>query len=168
MYKTKNNLKEFGMVKKILMAVGVLTIVGVIAAVGISYYLGNKIGDEIEKRVPEFRQYVTMTTEEQNAYISKNIDEIYEDFFSLISNNSVEKSEMKSVLTEMDKKPELMQAKINWGRSMVAGFILNIEDLRKDLTPEDLKKFQAEKAEYEVRLLEYRKQINIYKIQHQK
>ncbi len=156
------------MVKKILMAVGVLTIVGVIAAVGISYYLGNKIGDEIEKRVPEFRQYVTMTTEEQNAYISKNIDEIYEDFFSLISNNSVEKSEMKSVLTEMDKKPELMQAKINWGRSMVAGFILNIEDLRKDLTPEDLKKFQAEKAEYEVRLLEYRKQINIYKIQHQK
>lgn len=156
------------MIKKILMGIGVLAILGVVAVGGFSYYAYDKVTAVIEKRMPEFRQYVTMTTEEQNAYVSKNIDEIYEEMLDLFGGNSLEKSELKSALNEMDKNPELKQAKINWGRSAVARLIfLNFDDIVKNLSPEVLEKLKADEEAYEVNLLEYRKQMNLYKLNQQ-
>lgn len=152
------------MIKKILMVIGVLAILGVIVLVGGTYYVGNKMMSEIEKLEPEFRQYVTMTTEEQNAYVSKNIDEIsisMGEFFGISGEVS---AEVKEIFNEMNNDPEILQAKINWGRSAVAMFIVDNPNITKDLSAEDLQKFQTEKDEYEVRHLEYKKLVNAYKL----
>lgn len=152
------------MIKKILMGIGVLAILGVVAVGGFSYYAYDKFTSEFDKRVPEFRQYVTMTTKEQNAYISKNLDEVQVSMLPLLGADSADIQEVKIFLKELDKNPEFMQAKINWGRSLVARLILlNSDEFAKNLSPEILKQLQAENDEYEVRLLEYRKQMNLYK-----
>ena len=152
------------MLKKILMVIGVLAILGVIAVVGGTYYFGNKIASEIEKREPEFRQYVTMTTEEQNAYVLKNVDEIFISTLEFFGESGANSAEVKELLNEMDRDPEILQAKINWGRAMVATFIIDNENIRKDLSAENLQKFQAEKDEFEVRQLEYKKLTEAYKL----
>lgn len=152
------------MIKKILMAIGVLAILGVIVVGGFSYYAYDKFTSEFDKRVPEFRQYVTMTNEEQNNYVVKNLDELQVSMLPLFGADSADIYEVQTLLKEMDKNPEYMQAKINWGRSLVARVILlNSDEFTKNLSPEILKQLQAENDEYEVRLLEYRKQMNLYK-----
>ena len=152
------------MLKKILMVIGVLAILGVIVVVGGTYYFGNKIASEIEKREPEFRQYVTMTTEEQNAYVLKNVDEFFNFAFAFLGSKGEELAEMNKAIKELDKDPEILQAKINFGRSAVAMFIIDNENIRKDLSAENLQKFQAEKDEFEVRHLEYKKLTEAYKL----
>ena len=152
------------MIKKILMVIGALTIIGVIVVVGGTYYVGNKITGEIAKREPEFRQYVTMTTEEQNAYVSKNINELYSTILPLAGVNDEEMAEMQTVMKQLDSDPQILQAKINWGRAAVAMFIVDNPNITKDLSADVLQKLQEEKNQYEVRQLEYKKLINEYKL----
>ena len=75
-----------------------------------------------------------------------------------------ELAEMNKAIKELDKDPEILQAKINFGRSAVAMFIIDNENIRKDLSAENLQKFQAEKDEFEVRHLEYKKLTEAYKL----
>ena len=152
------------MIKKILMVIGALTIIGVIVLVGGTYYVGNKITGELEKREPEFRQYVIMTTEEQNAYVSKNVDAFYNLISSLAGESDEELAEFQTVMKQLDSDPEIFQAKVNWGRSIVATFILANENIRKDLSADVLKKLQEEKNAKDTNYLEYKKLINEYKL----
>ena len=78
--------------------------------------------------------------------------------------SGADSAEIKELLNEMDKDPEILKAKINWGRSAVATFIVGNENITKNLSAEALQKFQAEEAEYEVRHLEYKKLVNAYKL----
>ena len=151
------------MTKKILIVVGILAVIGVIFIVGGLYKAGNQMTAEFEKREPEFRQYITMTVEEQNTYVSKNINEVYSSILKLAGVSDEEMAALLNTLEELDKIPEVKQAKINWGRSAVARFILDIENIRKDLSEDVLKQLQAESDEYEPRLSEYKKQINLNK-----
>ena len=151
------------MTKKILIVVGILAVIGVIFIVGGLYKAGNQMTAEFEKREPEFRQYITMTVEEQNTYVSKNINEVYSSILKLAGVSDEEMAALLNTLEELDKIPEVKQAKINWGRSAVARFILDIENIRKDLSEDVLKQLQAESDEYETRLSEYKKQINLNK-----
>ena len=151
------------MTKKILIIVGILAVVGVIFVIGGLYKAGNQMTAEFEKREPEFRQYITMTVEEQNTYVSKNINEVYSSILKLAGVSDEEMAALLNTLEELDKIPEVKQAKINWGRSAVARFILDIENIRKDLSEDVLKQLQAESDEYETRLSEYKKQINLNK-----
>ena len=151
------------MTKKILIIVGILAVVGVIFVIGGLYKAGNQMTAEFEKREPEFRQYITMTVEEQNAYVSENINEVYSSILKLAGVSDEEMAALLNTLEELDKIPEVKQAKINWGRSAVARFILDIENIRKDLSEDVLKQLQAESDEYENRLSEYKKQINLNK-----
>ena len=146
------------------MAIGALTIIGVIVVVGGAYYAGNKITSEIEKHEPEFRQYVTMTTEEQNAYVSKTINELYSTILPLAGVEDKEMAEMQTVMKQLDNNPEILQAKINWGRSAVAMLIVDNPNITKDLSADVLQKLQDEKNQYDVRQLEYKKLINEYKL----
>ena len=152
------------MLKKILMVIGALTIIGVIVLVGGTYYVGNNITDELEKREPEFRQYVIMTTEEQNAYVSKNVDAFYNLISSLAGESDEELAEFQTVMKQLDSDPEIFQAKVNWGRSIVATFILANENITKDLSADVLQKLQDEKNEKDAHYLEYKKLINEYKL----
>lgn len=152
------------MIKKILMVIGALTIIGVIVLVGGTYYVGNKITGELEKREPEFRQYLTMTTEEQNAYVSKNVDAFYNLISSLAGESDEELVEFQTVMKQLDSDPKIFQAKVNWGRSIVATFILANENITKDLSADVLQKLQDEKNEKDTNYLEYKKLINEYKL----
>ena len=146
------------------MVIGALTIIGVIVLVGGTYYVGNKITGELEKREPEFRQYITMTTEEQNAYVSKNVDAFYNLISSLAGESDEELAEFQTVMKQLDSDPEIFQAKVNWGRSIVATFILANENITKDLSADVLQKLQDEKNEKDTNYLEYKKLINEYKL----
>lgn len=148
------------MVRNILRVALALFGVGIIIVVGYVCYLGIKL----QQKEPEFRQYVTMTTEEQNAYIAKNIDEIYERDLSLYGAIDPKMQEIQPVMKELEKNPEFMQSKISWGRAVIARIILNFEDITDDLSAEVLKQLQAENDEYETRRSEYKQQINNYQL----
>lgn len=106
------------MLKKFLMAVGVLAIIAVVAMVVIF----NKFDSAIQEKVPEFRQYVTMTTEDQNTYVEKNIDNFLMQF-GFVGDTAEEKADYQ----EIKNNPEIRAALIDLGRSMVATLIVSSE-----------------------------------------
>ena len=140
------------MLKKILIAVVILAVIGIAGFL----YVGNKIDNAVKAREPEFRQYITMTVEQQNAYVEKNIDAF-----------------MQFVITEADKKgrekfeqlkndPEVRVAAINFGRSIVASFIVASEPIAKDLAEDVKAKLKAEAAEVEARGDKYKALLEKY------
>ena len=122
------------------MAIGALTIIGVIVVVGGAYYAGNKITSEI------------------------TINELYSTILPLAGVEDKEMAEMQTVMKQLDNNPEILQAKINWGRSAVAMLIVDNPNITKDLSADVLQKLQDEKNQYDVRQLEYKKLINEYKL----
>lgn len=154
------------MQKKFLIALGVLLILGVISVIvggDDENHVKDKIAAGFEQREPEFRQYVTMTPEEQNNYVAKNVDDLHVQRLALFGAKDPKMEEIQPFVKELEKNPEFMQAKISWGRSLVAMTILDFEDITKNLSPETLKQLQSEVDEYEVRRAEYRKLIDLYK-----
>lgn len=139
------------MLKKFLMVIGALAIIGVIAVVGISYFVNDKIDTAIKEREPEFRQYVTMTTEEQNAYVEKTLGNLTAYFM----NFGGDETNSDEIISEIKKNPELFDATINYGRAVVAGFILNDENITRDLNAEVLKQLKAEYYELKARQDKY-------------
>ena len=135
------------MLKKFFMVIGALAVIGIIAAVGISYYVNGKIDTAIKEREPEFRQYVTMTVEEQNAYVEKTLGNLTA-YFINFGNDETNSDE---IIAEIKKNPELFDATITYGRAVVAGFILNDENITKDLNAEVLKQLKAEYYELKAR-----------------
>lgn len=122
------------MLKKLLIAVGVLAILGVVGVI----LVGNKIDTVIKEKEPEFRQYLTMTPEEQNAYVEKNLDI----FMQMVMRNSEEKA--KAAYDKIKNDPEVRAAAVDFGRSVVAGFIMASEPIVKDMAEDMKAKIQAE------------------------
>ena len=127
------------MLKKLLMFVGLLAILGI----GAMFFLENKIESKFAEKEPEFRQYVTMTPEEQNAYIEKNLFELLD----TITNYSTRKEQATVEIENLKADPEALKAAVALGRSMVASLILANENILKDLSAEVHNKLQAEADE---------------------
>ena len=127
------------MLKKLLMFVGLLAILGI----GAMFFFENKIESKLAEKEPEFRQYVTMTPEEQNAYIEKNLFELLD----TITNYSTRKEQAKVEIENLKADPEALKAAVALGRSMVASLILANENILKDLSAEVHNKLQAEADE---------------------
>ena len=136
------------MLKKVLIGIGVLVILLAAFGIGGMMFLKNKIETNIAEKEPEFRQYVTMTTEEQNAYVEKNFFE----FFGAVTDYSTREEEAKAALEQIKADPEALQAAINMGRSMVAQLILNNENILKDLSADVHNALQAEANEGDSRV----------------
>lgn len=143
------------MVRNILRVALALFGVGIIIVVVYVCYLGIKL----QQKEPEFRQYVTMTTEEQDLYALKFFNEFYGDTIPTDSKNS---DAIDKATKEFESNPEALQAKIKLARSLVARFTLKVGDIREDLSPAVLNQLQAEHGEYRVRLEEYHKFIRAY------
>jgi hypothetical protein len=143
------------LLKKILKFIGVLIIIGVMIIIGLICYQGFML----QAKEPEFRQYVTMTTEDQNAYALKFFNEIYGD---TIPRDSKAAEKIIKANQEFESNPEALQAKIKLARSLVARFTLKIGNISEDLSPEVLKQLQEEHGEYKARLAEYHKFIRAY------
>lgn len=142
------------MLKKILIVIGFLAILGI----GGIVFLGNKIETKLAEKEPEFRQYVTMTTEEQNAYVEKNFNE----FFNSLANFDETNEKAKAAIEKLKADPEALQAGIAVGRSMVASLILANEDILKDLSAEIHDKLTAEAAEGDSRVENFKMYMEKY------
>lgn len=142
------------MLKKILMFIGILAVLGI----GAMMFLGNKIETKLAEKEPEFRQYVTMTTEEQNAYVEKNFFE----FFGAVTDYSTREEQAKAALEQIKADPEALQAAVNMGRSMVAELILKNENILKDLSAEVHNSLQAEANEGDSRAEKFKTYMDKY------
>lgn len=140
------------MLKKILIGVGVLAL---IAVIGFGF-LANKINSKLQEKEPEFRQYVTMSTEEQNAYIEKNISELAQ--IIMHDANSTEKANFDKMQADL----ELKAAELQFGRSVVAGLILSSENIVKDLSEDIKAQFKAEADALDARSHKYTELMKKY------
>lgn len=141
------------MLKKILMIIGLLAILGI----GGMIFLGNKIDSKLQEKEPEFRQYVTMTVEDQNAYAQKNFSK----FLQSIGSNDSEK-----FLEESRKNPEIAEAEIQFARAAIAQLILANENIVNDLTPEQKSQLQTESNELDTRSKNYQQLMEKFKSEH--
>ena len=146
------------MLKKILIGIGVLVILLAAFGIGGMMFLGNKIETKLAEKEPEFRQYITMTTEEQNAYVEKNFFE----FFDSITDYSTKEEQAKSALAKIKSDPEGLQIAIDMGRSVVAQLILKNENILKDLSADVHDKLQAEANEGESRAEKFKTYMDKY------
>lgn len=143
------------MVRKILRVVLTLFGVSIIAVVLHTCYLGIKL----QQKEPEFQQYVTMTTEDQNAYALKFFNEFYGDTMPVKNKDT---DDIDKATKEFESNPEALQAKIKLARSLVARFTLKVGSICENLSPEVLEQLQTEHGEYRARLEEYHKFIRAY------
>ena len=130
------------MLKKILIAVVIALVLGMF---GVGYFV-NKIDTAIKAKEPEFRQYITMTVEEQNAYVEKNLGE----FMAYIGELKGMKAG-ESPMQFIKQDPAASEAFTLMGRSIVASFILANEDILKDLSADVHSKLKAESDQLESR-----------------
>lgn len=132
------------MLKKFFIAVGILTVLGVAGL----FFAGNKFESVIKEREPEFRQYLTMTAEEQNAYVEKNLGELISIVGKIKGANI---GDSASVIEFFKQYPDVSEALILEGRSIVATFILMNEDILKDISAEVHNQLQAESDQLDAR-----------------
>lgn len=127
------------MLKKILIGVGILAVLGVIFIVGAGYYAMNKI---IEEKEPEFRKYITMTTEEQNSYVENNLD-----FLLSAVIQDAKTDEEKATFEKIKADPEVKKSGVELGRAILAKMILSSDVIVSELNEETKSKLQAESEE---------------------
>ncbi len=147
------------MLKKILIGVGILAVLAVIVLGVVANKVVGRFEEVLKEKDPEFRQYITMTAGEQNAYVEKNLD----NFLQLLSENTkADDEQTKKLFENMKTDPEVRAAGIELGRSIIASYILKSESLSKNL-PEDAKeKFQQEESQFDARLDKYNESMKKY------
>lgn len=135
------------MLKKILIGVGIVIILGMIGVSFMGYKFFKMANDKFEEHKPELRQYITMTVEDQNTYVEKNLDNI----MGWLAENS-EGKEKQAGLEKLKNAPDAKAAGIELGRSIVAMAILNSDELAAELEADIKEKFKKESEEFEARL----------------
>lgn len=143
------------MLRKILRIILTLFGFSIIAVVVFVTYQGIRV----HQKEPEFQQYVTMTTEDQNAYALKFFSEFYGDTMPVKNKDT---DDIEKATKEFESNPEALQAKIKLARSLVARFTLKVGSIRENLSPEVLEQLQTEHGEYRIRLEEYHKFVRAY------
>ncbi|MBQ6976404.1 MAG: hypothetical protein IJQ16_07630 [Selenomonadaceae bacterium] len=119
------------------------------------------VADEyIKEKEPEVRQYVQMTEADQNAYVEKNMDEIFMSISKEIKPDDKELDQAK--LEQMKNDPELRDAGIRLGRSILASFAMGSENISKELNADDKAKYQAEADDLEPRIDAYGNALKKY------
>ena len=130
-------------------------VIGIVAAgvvgLGVFTYGIVKLSNNVmEKLEPEMKQYVKMSTEEQDKYVIDNMENLLfklkqfddEDSISLIKTN-----------------PAVRQAGIDVGRSLCASVIVDTDSIAAELTPAEKEKYKKEAAEAEARNDKFSKEM---------
>ncbi len=140
------------MAKKILMIIGALVLVGIVV-LGVTMCGVKQVAEEkLKEKEPELRRYVQMTEVDQNAYVEKNMNEL---FNTIIGEFKEDQEISKENLKNLEEDPEAKAAGIQLGRSIVAMFVISSENIVKDLSPADKDKYTKESEDLNNRLDTY-------------
>ena len=146
--------------RKVLMIIGGIVLMFAII-LGVTTCGILHVADEyIKEREPEVHQYVQMTETDQNAYVEKNMDELFMSISNEIKPDDENIDQAK--LKEMENDPELRAAGIKLGRSILANFAMGSENISKELSDDDKKKYQAEADTLEACIDDYGKVMKKY------
>lgn len=143
--------------KKILIGVGILLVIGAIIVSVAGYKVFQAVDEKMTEKEPEIRQYITMTVEEQNAYVEKNL----EDFLDMAAKGS-ENAQDKEAYNKVKADPEAKAVGVEAGRAIIASWIVNSESLQADLNEELKAKFQKEADDLSNRMDKYSKVLEKY------
>jgi len=143
------------MLKKILLVVLVLlAIIGAFTIYG-SYQV---VDNAIKAKEPQMRQYVQMDEAAQNKYIVDNYIEIMDGIDINKDGTPEEKAELE-LLKQVNTAPDVRQALVEMGRSLMATAVLMSDNVTNELSAEDKAKYQQERSQLETRLEKYGKLV---------
>ncbi len=143
------------MLKKILLVVLVLlAIIGAFTIYG-SYQV---VDNAIKAKEPQMRQYVQMDEAAQNKYIVDNYIEIMDGVDINKDGTPEEKAELE-LLKQVNTAPDVRQALVEMGRSLMATAVLMSDNVTNELSAEDKAKYQQERSQLETRLEKYGKLV---------
>lgn len=145
------------MLKKVLIAVGILAVVGVIVVGVAGYGIFSTVQTKFEEHKPELRQYITMTVDEQNAYVEKNLDYILD---AVVKDATDDKQ--KQLYEKIKAAPDAKAAGIELGRAILATAILSSDELTENLKDEVKSKFEKESESLNTRLDKYKSILENY------
>ena len=143
------------MIKKILLGLVVLGVI-VVAIMGYGTY---KVADEaIKEHEPQLRQYLQMDEAAQDKYILDNVNELLSNV-DLDKDGKPEDKETLERLMKLNAQPEIQNAFINLGRSLLAGVIMLSDPIVKEMSADVKAKYQKESDEFKERADKYSKLI---------
>ena len=137
--------------KKILLIIGGVILIAIVVFGVQAFSVLKSTKDFVESKEPELVQYTTMTEEEQNAYIEKNMDE----FLKVITLNQTDADGKPYTWEKLKQNPELRAMGISCGRALCAGMVESSEKI-----PDNVKqKFEKESLELQSRMEEYKEML---------
>lgn len=130
-------------------------VIGIVAAgvvgLGVFTYGIVKLSNNVmEKLEPEMKQYVKMSTEEQDKYVIDNMENLLLKLKQFDDEDSIS-------LIKTD--PAVRQAGIDVGRSLCASVIVDTDSIAAELTPAEKEKYKKEAAEAEARNDKFSKEM---------
>lgn len=141
------------MLKKILLAI--LAILAVVGAVAL-YSTYKVVDTSIKLKEPQLRQYVQMDEAAQNKYIVDNYVEIM-DGMDINKDGTPEQKAELELFKQMNNDPNVKQALIEMGRSLMATAVLMSDNVTNELSAEDKTKYERERDQLTTRLENYNK-----------
>lgn len=135
------------MLKKVLIGIGIVVVLGVVIMSLLGYGAVKMASDKFEEHKPELRQYISMTVDEQNAYVEKNLDSLLSQVIK-DSNNAEDQANFE----KLKNAPDAKAAGIELGRSILAMAILSSDELTAELQDNVKAKFQKEFDELNTRV----------------
>jgi gas vesicle protein len=141
------------MLKKILIGVGILAVIGIGAFLFFANKIVGEVKQEMQAREPEFRQYITMSVDEQNAYVDKSWNDLMKVIIKRVGGQNISEEEYNATFS--NETPELKTARIEYGRSVIAAIILSMDSITKDMPAGIKAKLQAEADDTENRSKKY-------------
>ena len=144
------------MLKKILIGVGILAVLGVAFFALAGYYT---INETIKEKEPEFRKYMNMTVEEQNAYVENNLN-----FLISAVIKDAKTADEKEIFEKIKADPVARQAGIELGRAIMAKLILASDAIVSDLKEDAKSKLSAESDKISERFDTYSKILEKYDV----
>lgn len=141
------------MLKKILLAIlAILAIVGAVAL----YSTYKVVDTSIKLKEPQLRQYVQMAEAAQNKYIVDNYVEIM-DGMDINKDGTPEQKAELELFKQMNTDPNVKQALIELGRSLMATAVLMSDNVTNELSAENKAKYEQERDQLTTRLENYNK-----------
>lgn len=130
-------------------------VIGIVAAgvvgLGVFTYGIVKLSNNVmEKLEPEMKQYVKMSTEEQDKYVIDNMENL---LFKL------KQFDDEDSISLIKTDPAVRQAGIDVGRSLCASVIVDTDSIAAELTPAEKEKYKKEAAEAEARNDKFSKEM---------